>query len=605
MTMNNKMIGQKWLGYEIAETEQLFREILEAQPGVIIVYDKDERVIFFSRSYATVFPDMISAMKIGAKLEDIMRFGISIGRYSNVGNTDAEKEAWLSNFLISQRALGPSRELELSDGQWLLLRERRSTSGHLVCTRTDITRLKRAEALANRRADEDPLTGLGNRAHLIRKLDGLHANRRSSDPVRACLLSLDVDHFKAVNDSLGHPAGDTLLIALATRIQKMLRKDDVAVRLGGDEFAILLTNASTPAQVTTFIQLLKSKLEAPVQYEGGTISPSLSIGAALYPDDGIDTGTIMRSSDTALYQAKRKGRNCYSFFDQTVAAALQRRAYLAEALRKAISSGEITLALQPQVRMMDRGHVGFEALARWNHNGATISPSEFIPVAEEMGLITPLGTHMFRLALGALCRLRRLNLKPGNVAVNVSAPQLLTEDFPNQIAKMLKEFGVAPQFLEIELTESTLLDRSTDKIAKVLKEIESMGISIALDDFGTGYASLAHLTRFPVHRLKIDKRFVDGVGSGAVGSSPIARTVIGLAHGLGMQVIAEGVETEGQFSYLKALGCEFVQGYLMGRPMLVSDAEAYLLAERHKIPPSIRLVSVPHQTVFAARAAAG
>ena len=573
--------------------ETLLRELQDAQPTAVIAYDSDERVIFFNSAYGTLFPRMAPAMKIGATLEEIVRYGIAHDQYSGIGHTPQQREAWLDAYLAAHRNPGPSRELELPGGEWLQLRERRSPSGYLVCTRTNITRLKRAEELAQRRAEEDPLTGLGNRSLLFRKLDGMIASRRGSDPAAACLLLLDLDHFKAINDSMGHPAGDALLHALATRARSMVRKEDTVARLGGDEFAILLPDIATPAQVISFIGRLRAKLEVPLQYGNGTITPSLSIGAAIFPDDGQDTGTLMRSADTALYQAKRQGRHCHSFFDRSIAAALQRRAYLAEKLRGAIGRGEVTIALQPQIGVAERNHIGFEALARWSDAGAPVHPSEFIPVAEEMGLIVSLGMQVLHNALAAMRELRRRGLRPGRVAVNVAAAQLLTDGFADDVRAALENHGMAPDRLEIELTETTLLDRSSERIVQVLQALGGMGVSIALDDFGTGYASLSHLTQFPVHRLKIDRRFVQGIGTGAA-PSPIARTVIGLAHGLGMEAVAEGVETEAQLDYLKGVGCDLAQGYLAGRPLSLEEADAYLRIEAARPPPSITPMRILH-----------
>ncbi len=555
--------------------ETLLRELQDALPAAVVAYDADERMIFFNSAYINFFPRMAPAMRIGARLEDVLRFGLARNQFVESGTTPAQQEAWLAEYLAAHRNPGHSRELELPDGRWLQLRERRSPSGYLVCTRTDITRLKRAEALAQRQAEEDSLTGVGNRALMMRKLEGWVASRRDSDAHTGCLLLIDVDHFKAINDSLGHPAGDALLQALASRARGLARKEDTVARLGGDEFAILMPNLSQASQVVSFIGRLRSRLEIPLTYGTSTITPSLSIGAAIFPVDGEDAGTLMRSADTALYQAKRQGRHCHSFFDRSIAEALKRRAYLAEALRGAIVRREITIDLQPQIDIASGRHIGFEALARWSDEGLPVPPSEFIPVAEEMGLIVDLGRVVLRLALKAIAELRQQGVEPGRVAVNVAAAQLLTDGFAEGVAHALARYGISPDFLEIELTETTLLDRSAERIIQVLQALRTMGVSIALDDFGTGYASLSHLTQFPVHRLKIDRRFVQGIERGTA-PSPIVRTVIGLAHGLGMEVVAEGVENEAQLSYLSSLGCNLAQGYLISRPMTPEAALTYL-----------------------------
>ncbi|MBX9594651.1 MAG: EAL domain-containing protein, partial [Roseomonas sp.] len=528
--------------------ETLLREVMDASPIAVIAYDQNDRLIFFNSTYHGMFPRMRDGMRLGTTLEEVIRHGLAHGQYPDAGDTPASQEAWLTQYLAAHRQPGPSRQLMLPDGRWLQLRERRSPSGYLVCTRTDITRLKVAEEEAKRLSELDPLTRLGNRALLFRRLAGLVAGGRHGDAATACLLIFDLDHFKATNDTLGHPAGDALLQEIAARGLQMLRREDSFVRLGGDEFAILLPGITTAAQALSFLGQLRVRMEAPLAYGTATITPSLSIGVALFPSDASDTDALFRSADTALYHAKRLGRHCHSFFDRSIAAALERKAELADQLRRAIAGDELSVALQPQMRVRDGAHLGFEALARWSENAAPVPPSEFIPVAEEMGLIAPLGALVLDQALGALRHLLHLGLEPGRVAVNVATAQLLSDDFPRQVRDALARHGVPAHRLELELTETTLLDRSAERIVHVLRELKRMGVSIALDDFGTGYASLSHLTQFHVDRLKIDRRFVRDIGEGGA-PSPIARTIIGLAHGLGLEVVAEGVENAAQLQY--------------------------------------------------------
>lgn len=555
--------------------ETLLREVMDASPIAVIAYDQNERVIFFNSTYLRMFPRMQDGMRLGATLEEVVRHGLAHAQYPDAGETPESHEAWLAQYLAAHRQPGPSRQLMLPDGRWLQLRERRSPSGHLVCTRTDITRLKAAEEEARRLSELDPLTRLGNRALLFRRLAGLVAGGRHGDAATACLLLFDLDHFKATNDTLGHPAGDALLQEIAARGLQMLRREDSFVRLGGDEFAILLPGITTATQALSFLGQLRVRMEAPLAFGTATITPSLSIGVALYPGDASDADALFRSADTALYHAKRLGRHCHSFFDRSIAAALERKAELADQLRRAIAGNELSVVLQPQMRLRDGAHLGFEALARWSEQAAPVPPSEFIPVAEEMGLIAPLGALVLGQALGAVRHLLDLGLEPGRVAVNVATAQLLCDDFPREVREALARHDVPAHRLELELTETTLLDRSAERIVHVLRELKRMGISIALDDFGTGYASLSHLTQFHVDRLKIDRRFVRDIGEGGA-PSPIARTVIGLAHGLGLEVVAEGVENAAQLQYLTEHHCDIVQGYLVGRPLTLAAAAEYL-----------------------------
>jgi diguanylate cyclase (GGDEF)-like protein len=551
--------------------------LLEALPQAILAFDAEERLSFVNPAFASLFPLMAAAARPGAALQEILRHGVAQGQFPEAGTRPETQLAWLAQELAAHRNPGPPREVALAGGGWVEMQEHRSPDGQLICLRSDITRRRMAEDRAQRHAEEDPLTGLGNREALFRKLAELPHGRRGRDPRSACLLLFDLDDFKATNANLGHAAGDALLVEIARRGRALLRGGDVFARLGGDEFAILLHGIGTPAQAMSFIGRLRVRLEQALTLGAAIITPSLSLGVALFPEDGEAAGALFRGAETALYQAKRQGRHGHSFFDRSIAAMLDHKARLTQDLRAAIAAEEITIALQPQLRTQDGRHLGFEALARWPSAAHPVPPSEFIPVAEEMGLMIPLSRLVLRRALEAMRSFDRLGLDPGRIAVNVATEQLLSEDFPREVQAALQQHGLPPQRLEIELTETTLLDRSADRIVQVLREFDAMGVSIALDDFGTGYASLAHLTQFPVHRLKIDRRLVRSIESGD-SASLIARTVIGLAHGLGLEAVAEGVETPAQWDYLRKLGCDVVQGFLPGAPFDVAGAAAHLRA---------------------------
>jgi len=555
--------------------ETLLQEVLDALPNAIVAYGRDERAMFFNRAHARIFDRTAPWIGVGAPLEDVLRAGLANGQYPDAGDTPAAREAWIRDQIAAHRTPGPSRLLRLPDGRWLQQRTRRFANGSFIAIGTDVTRVKTMAETAQRRASEDPLTGLGNRSLLQRRLNGLAAGRRADDQSAACLIFFDLDHFSTINDTRGHDCGDALLRALADQLRGFLRAEDTAVRLSGDEFALLLPGIATASQAAGFIRRLRRELERPYEIGAIRLSPSFSLGAALYPADATDADGLFRCADTALYHAKREGIGGTAFFEPAITAMLARRAHLATALRESIEAGGLEIALQPQRRLSDGAHIGFEALARWSDGETPVPPAEFIPVAEETGLIVPLGARVLSLALAAMTRLRGRGLDPGRVAVNVAASQLLSPDFAGFVRRELRTHGVEPGGLEIEVTETVLLDRAADRIAQVLAELEGLGVSIALDDFGTGYASLSHLTRLSVHRLKIDRRFVRDIGAGGA-PSPIARTVIGLAHGLGMETVAEGVETEAQRAYLAEHGCDIMQGYLIARPLTPEAAAAYL-----------------------------
>lgn len=569
------------------DAETLLGAVLDALPNAIVAYDRDERAILFNRAHARIFDRTAPWIGVGARLEDVLRAGLAHGQYPDAGDTPAAREAWMQDQIEAHRTPGPSRLLRLPDGRWLQQRMRRFANGSFISIATDVTRVKTMAETAQRRASEDPLTGLGNRALLQRRLSGLVAGRRADDLPAACLVFFDLDHFSTINDTRGHDCGDAMLRMLADRLRGFLRAEDTVVRLSGDEFGLLLPGIASATQAAGFIRRLRRKLEQPYEIGAARLSPSFSIGAALYPGDAADADGLFRCADTALYHAKRGGIGGTAFFEPGITAMLARRAHLAAALREAIGAGGIGIALQPQQCLSDGAHVGFEALARWSDGETRVPPDEFIPVAEEMGLIVPLGAQVLGLALAAVTRLRGRGLKPGRISVNVAASQLLAPDFTGFVRRELRTHGLEPACLEIEVTETVLLDRAADRIAGVLAELKGLGVSIALDDFGTGYASLAHLTRLSVHRLKIDRSFVRDIGMGGV-PNPIARTVIGLAHGLGLQTVAEGVETEAQRDYLAEHGCDLAQGYLIAKPLTLDEAEAYLGGRRGGVAEGAR-----------------
>lgn len=567
------------------EAETLLREIIDTLPSGVYVCDAEERVIFWNRAYTEFFPALAPVLAAGTTLEGLLRAGLASGCYANEIDPSVpveEREAWLAHRLAQIRAAGdgsPSREFPIGDGRWLQGRERRSRSGHLVCVRTDITRLKLAEAEARRRAEEDDLTGLASRSVLFARLAEAMAARRSSDAFGGCLALIDFDHFKSVNDTYGHPTADRVLVEVARRMREVVRASDVIARMGGDEFALLLPGHTKGPDAFTLLERLRCTIQRPVPCEGGSVTPSVSIGAAFYPEDGETPDALLRAADTALYGAKRDGRNRIALFDAGLARRMAGRAALAERLRAALAEGRITIALQPKLRLADQRLEGFEALARWTEDGKPVSPAEFVSVAEERGLALELGWAVLNAALSATADLASSGLEPGHIAVNVSTPQLLAPDAVERILDALAANGLSAERLEIEVTETVLLDRASERIDAVLQRLATAGVGIAFDDFGTGYAALTHLTRLPVRRLKIDRSFVTPI-DGTLRSGMIARTIVALAKELRLETVAEGVETETQARYLREIGCDAAQGFLFARPMPPEEAMAWLAARQ-------------------------
>ncbi|MFN3686713.1 EAL domain-containing protein [Salinarimonas sp.] len=549
-----------------ADAELLLRDVLDTIPDAVAAFDRNDRLILFNEAYKDFYASSAPAIRLGATFGEMLRYGVERGQYRDAGETPETREAWIAERLEAHRTCRNGRLIqELDDGRWLQVRERRSRSGNVVGVRTDITSLKLAEAAIKRSAEQDALTGLANRRVLLDSLERRLAGKRAEDGAGALAL-LDLDHFKDVNDTLGHDIGDELLKGVADRLRQGVRGSDVVARLGGDEFAILLPGLSDPRIAQGHIAALHRAVNAEMTIAGHTLRPGVSIGVTLFPADGVHAGDLIKNADIALYQAKARGRNGWSFFDPSLRLRVERRHALAEALRRALAEEDaIDVAFQAQVETGSGRHAGFEALVRWNLDGCPVSPAEFVPLADETGLAPQLGRQVIARALARMRTLVDAGHEPGYVAVNVSAGQLKDPAFPETVRELLALYRLPPERLEIEVTETVLLDRSSDKIGATLAALHAQGLAIALDDFGTGYASLTHLKRFPVDRLKIDQSFVRDIGLDPE-DAVIARTIVNLAHSLGMSVVAEGIETHDQLVFLRLHGCDLAQGYLIHRP---------------------------------------
>ena len=390
------------------------------------------------------------------------------------------------------------------------------------------------------------------------------------------LLFIDLDRFKNVNDSLGHPVGDELLAAIAQRLRDRLRDGDTLARLGGDEFVLLIEDMQAPEEAARVATMLLELLHTPFKLQHGReIYIGASIGIAVFPEDGSNVTELIQHSDVAMYQAKESGRGAFRFYTESMSRAAQDRLHLDTRLRRALERGEFTLHYQPQIDMETGVITGTEALVRWlDPEEGLISPARFIPVAEETGLIVPIGEWVLR----AACAQARAWQDAGHtltIAVNLSARQLQQNDLSQRVAALMTEYGVGPGWLEIELTESMLAgDHSTTEVR--LRELKALGIALSIDDFGTGYSSLAYLKRFPIDILKIDQSFVRDIPHDR-NDMEIAATIIAMAHTLKLRVVAEGVETPEQLAFLKERECDAWQGYLYSKPLPAEEFAARFL----------------------------
>jgi diguanylate cyclase (GGDEF)-like protein len=460
-------------------------------------------------------------------------------------------------------------ELVLRDGRILCVEA--SRHAHLrVVSAEDISELKRQHLVASAAARTDPLTGLGNRRVLEESLGELLKGLGGDNTV-AAVLAIDLDRFKTINDTLGHPLGDALLKAVADRLRSVLREDDIAARIGGDEFGVIQIARNQPDAARALAKRLVDLLGRSYIVNGHLLNIGASVGVSLVPGDGRDEATVLRSADLALYRAKQTGRGTFCFFEPQMNAQMEERRNLELDLRRALAMREFSLAYQPQFNLATRQITGFEALLRWqNGTRGSVSPATFIPLAEEIGIIVPIGEWVIRAACQEAARWPE-NL---HVAVNVSSIQFASPDLVPTVKSALAESGLDPQRLEIEITESVLLGDHETALG-VLHEIRGLGVRVSMDDFGTGYSSLSYLRSFPFDKIKIDQSFVRGNKGDATGLA-IVRAVAALGQSLGMTTTAEGVETEEQLAFITEHGCTDAQGYFISRPMPPADIAAYL-----------------------------
>jgi len=447
----------------------------------------------------------------------------------------------------------------------------------------DITERKESEKRLAYLANYDTLTGMPNRNLFQDRLKHAmaQAERQKGE---VALLYLDLDHFKAVNDALGHHAGDELLIEASHRIRQNIRDGDTAARLGGDEFTIVIERFDDNAQVAVVAEHVLKSLNKSYQIDTHEVFVSASIGITFYPTDGGDVDTLLKNADSAMYLAKEEGRNSYHFYTEELNQRAHERLHLENSLRLALERDEFQLHFQPQIELDSGRIIGAEALLRWAPDQDPISPARFIPVLEETGLIVPVGRWVLEQSCKAAKGWQEQGFTGFRIAVNLAAKQLRQVDIVQQIQEVLHLCDLAPEYLEIELTESTLVDTSISK--QNLQRLEKMGVRLAIDDFGTGYSSLSYLKQYSVDVLKIDRTFIQDICKDS-DDDAVTSAIVALSHQLDMKVIAEGVETLEQLEFLKKLNCDQAQGFLIGRPMIRHQFEQWMVKHLDKKDESV------------------
>ena len=559
--------------HQLADAELRYRSIFEDSVVGMFQTSVDGHYLAANRALANLYgyagPEelRVSLSDIGTRLyvdpqrrAEFKRCMEEFGRVSDFQSEVYRRDGgriWISEHAHSVR--GP-------DGQVL----------YYEGTVEDITESRQYRTLLEYQATHDPLTGLPNRNLLQDRLDQALslANRHQGEGV---LAFVDIDNFKLINDSLGHDAGDHLLVEMAKRLKSCLRGADTVARYGGDEFVLILSEQAVLGDTLQALERVQGVVGAPLVIDGHELRLDCSIGVTLFPQDGRDLQTLLRHADAAMHHAKRLGKGQFQFYTGAMNLAVQERLALESQLRRALENGELSVAYQPKV---DAAHriCGFEALVRWESEElGSVSPVKFIPLAEETGLILPLTDFVLRSACREAASWPGRGFGAHKVAVNLSPRLFRAQDLATQIAAVLAETGLPAACLELEITESMLMG-DVQRAQTVLEELKAMGVTIAIDDFGTGYSSLAYLKRFPIDTLKVDRSFVMECDQSPEAST-ITRAIVSLARSLGLRVVAEGVEKPSQMAVLAALGCEEYQGFLFARPLATTALAEYFAGQ--------------------------
>jgi len=543
-------------------------------------FDASHRLIVCNDRYIDMYDLAHDRVDPGTPLAEIVDMRFEAGSFPEM--TRDEYLQWRANVAVSQE---PTDSIvELRNGKTFKIRHRPMPDGGWVATHEDITEQRRSEVKIEYMAHHDALTDLANRVLLNERLE--QALGRIHHEEMVAVHHLDLDQFKAINDTFGHPAGDKLLKIVADRLRELVRETDTIARMGGDEFVVVQAAIADPAEATSLAQQIIASMSEPFDLDGHQAVIGASIGIAVGPSDGLGPETLLRNADLALYRAKGDGRGTLRFFETAMDLQMQTRRIMERDLRKALPGNQFELYYQPVVNLASGDISGFEALIRWNHpDKGLVSPVSFIPLAEETGFIVPLGEWVIRQACATAAQW------PGDlcIAVNISAAQFRNPGLMQVIVGALATSGLQPTRLEIEITETVLLQNRETTLA-VLHQLRELGVRIAMDDFGTGYSSLTYLQCFPFDKIKIDRSFVKDITENT-GSLNIVRAVAALAKGMGMSATAEGVETAEQLDRITSEGCTEMQGFLFSRPVPASEIERLFLSGRETRKADDRIVA--------------
>lgn len=557
MTVVRDITERKRMSKQVAASRDFLLRVIDGIADPVFVKDRQHRWLMVNQAFAD-FTGLAREALIGQSdeaffpTEQVQVFWHQDNQVFTSGQESINEEQVTSAHGVTRSVQTKKSRIHTAEGEPLL-----------VGVIRDITDLHTYRQRIHDLAYSDTLTHLSNRAHFLERAHQVF-HEASACGRQVGLIMLDMDHFKRINDTLGHHVGDSLLRKVAGRLTRSVQNCDVMARLSGDEFAILLTQNREDVSAAT--RKVLAAIARPMHLNGQEMVVSCSAGIAVFPDDGTELPDLMKFADTAMYQAKLRGRNTFNFYSQGHHEESVERLHLESDLRKALARHQLELYYQPKVRLDDRSICGSEALLRWEHpTKGMIAPNRFISIAEELGLIVPIGAWVLHTAFETACAWNQDGWPTHTIAVNLSVRQFKDNNLVEVITRTLAETGCQPQWIELEITESLLLDGSNE-VQQTLESLRELGFSIAIDDFGTGYSALSYLERFPIDVLKIDQSFIRNT-SNAGYRAELVKAIIALAHALSLKVVAEGVEEQVQHDFLRANHCQMAQGYAYGKPV--------------------------------------
>lgn len=560
----------------LEESENRYRTILDSTNDGIWEFDINTNRLFISKKYADMLN--LEEQSHNNNLLDILNQVFHPEDRANALQKIRELDT-----IDSSDTLQYECRMKTNTGvyKWFLTKSKALKDKHgkvykKLGTITDINDLKMYQQRLHYSAFYDTLTGLPNRLYLYEYVSPI-IKRTIDAKQNGAFIFIDVDNFKLINDNFGHSTGDVLLEEIAERFTLICPGKNNIIRLGGDEFIIILPKAESAYSVKLLVKNIFDAFNEPFNIEELVVNSTLSIGICMFPQDGENLEILLKNADTAMYKTKNSGRNNFTFYNKSMSENLMDKINLENNLKTALENNEFTLNYQPQLDVQNSKIIGLEALLRWNNPKlGRIPPDKFIPAAEEMGLIIPIGEWVLKTACEFLVKLHNLGFNYLTISVNISIVQLIQPNFPDIVLRILKESGLHPEFLELEITETVLMENIESNTEK-LRRLKAIGVRVALDDFGKGYSSLNYLKSLPISTLKIDKSFMDDVLVDSC-TEYVVSSIILLGHKMGLKIVAEGIEEEDQLEYLKASECNFLQGYLLSRPLPDEDAISYLIS---------------------------